>query len=300
MSPFRAARIRWSRLLLLFVSSFLVVWLILVMGMSQTYLAKITQPACPSTPDQRPPYTAVQLATADGIRLRGWWLAPQNRAVILLLPGNGGSRDAMLAEAELLARHGYGILTLESRNCAAQPTTLGYRETDDLLAMLDYALTQPDVAWTAALGFSAGGVAAIRAAARDQRIQAVVAQGNFYSLDEEIHNAPSIPFSLEWHIQQTISLNYRWQTGVWPAQVNPAADLPRIAPRPVLLIAGEDEAANNRILDQYQATGEPRQMWIVPAIGHGGYLQAQPEQYERIVVSFLDQARQNSGQLIQP
>jgi predicted alpha/beta-fold hydrolase len=40
----------------------------------------------------------------------------------------------------------------------------------------------------------------------------------------------------------------------------------------------------------YQAAGEPKELWILPHGGHGGYLQAEPEEFERRVVSFFDTA----------
>ena len=189
------------------------------------------------------------IPTPDGFALRGWYHPPANGVVILLIAGNGGSRDAMLPDALLLARHGYGALTLDYRNCAGGRSSLGYREADDLELMAKYALIQPGVIRLGALGFSAGSVAALRGAARLPEIRAVVAEGNYYNLDYEIHN---------------VVLSYRGLVGVWPAEVSPVSDLPALSPRPVFLIFGEKEIANNRGYDQLAAAGEPKQMWVVP------------------------------------
>jgi uncharacterized protein len=265
-------------------------WVIGLGSLSFDYVNNLTLPGCVTGAPEPASFEPVSLHTPDGFTLNGWYHPPANGSVILLLAGNGGSRDAMLPDAMLLARHGYGALTLDYRNCAGGRSSLGYREADDLRLMADFALAQPGVSNLGAMGFSAGSAAVIRGAARLPEIQAVVAEGNYYSLDYEIRNAPAVPFSLEWQIQNLVVLSYRGLVGVWPAKVSPAGDLPALSPRPVLLIFGEKEMVNNRGYDQLAAAREPKQLWVVPGVGHGGYYQAWPEDYERRIIQFFDQA----------
>jgi hypothetical protein len=68
--------------------------------------------------------------------------------------------------------------------------------------------------------------------------------------------------------------------------------MPRIAPRPVLLIAGgvgaPDEIPANRA---YRDAGGPTvQLWELPDAGHTGGLRTHPAEYERRTTAFLDQA----------
>jgi uncharacterized protein len=276
---------------LLLISSLLSAWIVLLVFLSYRYVSNLTHPYCPATPDQRPGYQSFNIHTNDGYQLHGWYRPPLNGAVIILMAGNGGSRDAMLPDAELLARHGYGSLTLEYRSCAGGRSTLGYREAEDLQELVKYALAQPGVNWLGVMGFSTGGVAAIRGAAQTPEIRAVVSEGNFYSLDYEIRNSEAAPFTLEWQIQNLVVLWFRLLVNTWPAEVNPAADLPLLSPRPVLLIYGEGEISNNRGYEQYKILNPPRQLWVVPEIGHGGYFQKWPDEYESQILNFFDKAR---------
>ena len=276
---------------LLLAASLLTAWIVLLAILSYKYVTSLTEPFCPPTLEQRPGYQPIVLQTSDGYSLRGWYRPPQNGAVIILLAGNGGSRDAMLPDAELLARHGYGSLTLEYRNCVGGRSTLGYREAEDLQELAKFARGQPGVKWLGVMGFSAGGVAAIRGAARTPEIQAVVSEGNYYSLDYEIRNSQAAPLTLEWQIQNLVILWYRLLDSVWPAEVNPAADLAQLSPRPVLLVYGEGEISNNQGYEQYDLLKPPRQLWVVPGAGHGGYSQKCPDEYERQIVNFFDEAR---------
>ena len=266
-------------------------WVTVLAGLSIKYINRLTLPGCVTGAPEPTGFEPVILRTPDGFALSGWYHPPANGAVILLLAGNGGSRDAMLPDAILLARHGFGSLTLGYRSCVpGGRTSLGYREADDLRLMPQDAAARPGVTRLGALGFSAGSVAVIRGAARLPAIRAVVAEGNYYNLDYEIRNAPAVPLSLEMQIQNLVVLNYRGLVGVWPAEVSPVNDLPALSPRPLLLIFGEKEIANNRGYDQFAAAREPKQMWVAPGVGHGGYNQAWPDEYEARIIQFFDGA----------
>jgi len=60
-------------------------------------------------------YHDVAFGTADGVRLSGWYIPARNGAAVLVLPGSGSTRTAVLAQAAVLARHGYGALLLDTR-----------------------------------------------------------------------------------------------------------------------------------------------------------------------------------------
>ena len=67
--------------------------------------------------------------------------------------------------------------------------------------------------------------------------------------------------------------------------------MPRIAPRPVLLIAGggdPNEIPTNR---RYRDAGGPTvQLWELPDTGHTAGLRTHPSEYERRTTTFLDRA----------
>src|SRR4051794_14655846 len=57
----------------------------------------------------------VSFRTADGVRLSAWYLPSRNSAAVVLLPGSGSTRTAVLSQAAVLARHGYGALLVDTR-----------------------------------------------------------------------------------------------------------------------------------------------------------------------------------------
>lgn len=56
---------------------------------------------------------------ADGVRLSAWYVPSRNGAAVVLLPGAGSTRTAVLGQAAVLARHGYGALLTDTAATAA-------------------------------------------------------------------------------------------------------------------------------------------------------------------------------------
>ena len=71
------------------------------------------------------------------------------------------------------------------------------------------------------------------------------------------------------------------------------SEVARIAPTPVFFIYGEhgQEGAETKPNQGfYAAAGEPKQIWEVPNGQHVAGITTEPEDYERRVVGFLDEA----------
>jgi len=269
-------------------------WVILAAGLSVIYTRGLLHPPCPPPPPTPDGFLEVQIPVTENLSLSGWWSAPHNGAVILLLPGHGGNRASLLEEARFLSQAGYGVLSADPRSCTGEKSTIGWREVEDLRAMRDYARAQPGVQWLGVLGFSAGGASAILGAAEIPEIDAVIAEGNYANLAAEITFSPAFPLSMQWLIQRFTLLAYTLQTGVWPGRVSPINALPRVCPRPVFLIHGQREIERSR--GEQQAAAAPcAQLWVVPAAGHGEYAAAQPQAYRQTILQFLEQAQQTVG-----
>jgi fermentation-respiration switch protein FrsA (DUF1100 family) len=288
-------RIRITRLVVFTLSVSLLCYLVLDLGLAGLYISALTHPGCNPSPAPIPNISSPEehiLLTTDGHKLRAWYYPPQNGAVLLALGGPSGSLGLSLPPVDFLLQSGFGVLQVDSRACATPPApvTLGANELMDAEAALEFLHSRPQVEHIGAFGFSMGGVTAIRTAARHPEITALVAEGGYYNLGNDMiepEQPKPIYLSLFLH---TIAGLFRFQYGINPFEISPLDDLPRISPRPVLLIYGENELNDGHGGLQFAAAREPKQLWVVPGGAHGtNYLVAQAE-YTRRVSEFFSQA----------
>jgi uncharacterized protein len=271
-------------------------WLVMMLTLGWRYIRQATHVTCLPAAGAAPVgLAAVMIHLPDDSALPGWWHPSENGAAVVLLAGHSGGREAMLPEGVMLAQAGYGVLLADYSYCSGTQATFGYRETHDALAMLDFAYRQPGVDRLGVFGFSAGGVAAIHAAAQTPEVDFVIVAGSYANLYDEMIAGEAAPLSLRWQLQRASAVAYWMQVGVPPWQVSPIDALPALAPRPVMLIHGQDEVARSRGREQFavlQAAyplelGDRVQLWVVPGAGHGEYFTAAGEAYHDRLQDFV-------------
>lgn len=238
-------------------------------------------------------YEDPTLQTTDGFELKGWYLPTHNGAAIILLHGYGGSRLEMLSRAELLARHGYGVLWYDERGSGESggTRTFGWRDAQDVPLALNYLQNKAEIdpQRIGLLGFSIGGQIALRAASQTDRIRAVVAEEPGFARTSD---APDVPTLEERYYLVSYWLGERWlslRIGV-PIPEGVVDGLPRIAPRPILFVATGRDYGRTLVRYFYDRASEPKQWWEVPEATHGASPIVRPDEYENIVVGFFDRA----------
>jgi dipeptidyl aminopeptidase/acylaminoacyl peptidase len=259
------------------------------------YAYFLTHPGCIESPlpiSGIPSPEERWLDTSDGLKIRSWYYPPRNEVVIMTFGGQRGALGQNLPPVTALIQSGYGVLQMDSRACAKPPSvvTLGADEINDANAGVDFLLSQPEVKRIGAFGFSMGAATVIRTAAKNSDIEAIIAEGGFYNLGDDIvepDQGKFLPLSI---FLYTIAGSYWLFSGGNPWQVSPIDDLPRISPRPVLLIYGEKEVESGRAQAQYAAANQPKTIWIVPKGDHGTNHLLHPVIYERNVVQFFNQS----------
>ena len=290
----RRPPIRWGRLLRLTLAGVAGALAALDLGLAWLFLDPLLSPGCP-VPERLagfPDPLVVDLKTKDGLVLEGWYYPGENGRAVLSLGGVGGSLGMSQPPVEFLLAAGYGVLQIGSRTCAGATVTLGAREALDAEAGLRFLASRPEIETgrIALYGFSMGGAAAIRTAARNPVVAAVIAEGGYHNLGEDFVEPGSDRSLPEAVFLYTVAGVYRLRTGANPWEVSPIDAIGAIAPRPVLLIYGEAEAVSGRAAEQFAAAGEPAELWVVPEGGHGTNHHAAGGAYEEKVLGFLAQA----------
>jgi pimeloyl-ACP methyl ester carboxylesterase len=240
----------------------------------------------------------VRFVADDGVELFAWHVPSDNGAAVVLRHGSGSTASSVLAQAEVLARHGFGVLLTDARGHArsgGRAMDFGWYGDTDIAAAVSFLAAQPDVdpERIAVVGLSMGGEEALGAAAEDSRIAAVVAEGATGRTD-----ADKAWFADMYGTRGRIQLGLEWVqfslTDLLTDASKPIAlaDAARAAaPRPVLLIAA------GRIADEGHAAAYIQRqaqqsvtIWVGPEAGHTQGLSVAPAGWERAVISFLDAA----------
>lgn len=247
----------------------------------------------------------VTFRSSDGTSLTGWLCVPAGRpprGVVILCHGIRASRLAMAENARFLLDAGYAALAFDFRahgESGGSRITLGWRETEDVLAASAYVRELPDLraCQLAVIGDSMGGAAAIMAAARDPLISAVVAQSPYSRLDRAVRNHFRSAFGpLAWLVAWPVRFWGELLIGRRADRVSPAASMAGLGTRPVLLIAGgRDRLCPVEEVRRLQAAGGNAELWIVEEAGHVEAVSVEPVEYRRRLLQFLGRHLSGSG-----
>ena len=246
-------------------------------------------------------YEDIEFRSRDGVTLKGWLIpgsAKSQHATIVFCHGIDADRRAMLESAKILHEAGYACLLFDFRargESGGNVCTLGWRETDDLLAAVNWVRSRRELHSQpiGVLGVSMGAATAIRASARTKEIAAIVVEAPFSRLE----HAVALRFSrLLGPFGALFARPVQWagerKLGFSADQIAPVVDVARLSPRPLLLIAdGADSLFPHTETDAiFDAAREPKQRWIVPGAPHAGARYVAHEEYVKRVTKFFGAA----------
>jgi hypothetical protein len=251
------------------------------------------------TPDLGAAHEDVSFTTSDGLTLHGWYVPSRNGATVIVFPGRSGPQE----QTRMLVRNGYGVLLFDRRGEGASdgdPNIFGWGGDRDLHAAAAYLGSRDDVdsSRIGAIGLSVGGEMLIHAAAHSDAFAAVVSEGaSGQSVRDHLDNGgvadrlSELPTQVVLTSALTILTN-----GLPPPSLQSEVD--EIAPTPVFFIYGENAQGGEEAVPNqgfFEAAREPKQIWEVPDGQHVAGITTAPEEYERRVVGFLDDALLEPG-----
>lgn len=149
------------------------------------------------SPDQyKLAFEAVEFATADNVRLKGWFVpAPSgdSSCTIIFCHGWGSNRGEMLRDTWFLAEQGFNLLYFDFRasgESKGDVSSVGYLETRDFDAAYEFLkANRPASAESVGVfGTSMGGSVAMYAAAKYPELACLVAENTFLSFRRVVAN----------------------------------------------------------------------------------------------------------------
>jgi uncharacterized protein len=237
---------------------------------------------------------AVAFASGSGANVHGWWCPIQNdRGIVLLLPGIRANRLNMIDRARFLRRAGYSVLLIDFQatgETKGDHITFGWKESQDVLAAMNFLRQTDRSDHIAIIGSSLGGVAALLATP-PLKVDALVLEGVYPTIEIATRNRMENYLGVVGRILTPVLLKQlQWQLGISASQLRPVEHIGDVQ-CPVFIMSGEKDR-NTRPCDTQilvQHARSPKQIWFVPNAGHADLHRAEREEYEARVLTFLAQ-----------
>jgi len=258
-------------------------------------------------------YEEVVFSSSDAIFLSGWYVPSKNGAAIVLSHGATRNREQMLSHAAFLAENGYGVLLYDARshgNSQGEVTARGWLEGRDVEGAVKFLQARDDVKpdQIGVLGYSMGGEAALRAAAKTDAIRALVVD----MPTDMVQSDPINTFG-EWLLYPTRFVLLRaMQYFIGGEPALPLQDLvSEISSRPLLVISNDAQPQQD-VWATFMAASEPKTFWQLTPPGtlfeafptsrpfanlwkvyspeFAGGIEMDPDQYTKRVTDFFNEA----------
>jgi dienelactone hydrolase len=258
---------------------------------------------------------AVCFASQDGSRLNGCYLRAYGprRGVILFAVEFEGNCWSCLPYCQHLIEAGFDVFAVEPRSQQERAGPAGYEpltwvtahDVRDLEAALAYLKGRADAdpRGVGLFGISKGASTAVLAAAGDPYVRCLVTDGLCATFSTLLYYMrfwfpvcrPSpllrrcVPDWMHGLLARVgLRLIERQRRCRFPRQ---EAALPRLAPRPLLMIhGGADNYIKTELAqDLFDRTSEPHELWVVKGAKHNQAVDRAPDEYRQRVLRFFEE-----------
>lgn len=240
----------------------------------------------------------VSFPARDGrARIDAWYLpAAFRRGAVIVVHGQDGCRgdgagQPSLSLASRLVDRGLSVLLIDLRGHGSSsdaPLTYSEHERHDVLGAVDWLRAQGYAAGRiGVIGMGLGASAAMRAAAADPAIGAVVADSPFADAGVVLRRRLRAAAGLPGWLLPVVLWACRWRSGVDVARVRPLSEMAALAGRPVLVIHGGADPVIPLEEGRAMAEASAAVLWVTPSCRHLGSSVEAPEIYGDVVGIFL-------------
>ncbi len=246
-------------------------------------------------------YEKVEVRTQDGVILRGWLVKGKSDKTVLAIHGYTSSKwdeGYMKQILEILARNNFNVAVFDMRahgESTGEYTTLGFRESEDVMRIIDWLEERGLASKLGLIGYSMGGAITLMVSSMDPRVKAAVADSPYIDIRSS---------GRRWvaRVKGVMGLLLRasYPLIVWltarRARIDPEklvmygfADKIRI---PLLIVAGEGDdlvplEEIKAFYERVRKVNEKAELWVTPS-RHVSTIIDSPKEYESRVVEFFN------------
>ena len=237
-------------------------------------------------------FQRIAIKTSENTVISGIYHPSTNNRFLIMLPGSGANGSTVLPEAQVLASAGFGIICLDLlayREAVAQAGE-EHSPLSAVTTAIGWIRDQTPSGQKASIGiygFSMGAALALRAMGTEPSIQAIAVAGAMTSLSSSlIYQAGGLQYP--WRYIGWLAANAFCGVPIWHEQPEDLID--HISGRPILLISGAlDSTIPPGMTDTlFKKATEPKFKVMIPNARHGGYADAAPELFSKVVVAFFE------------
>ena len=241
-------------------------------------------------------YEEVNTNTRDGLTLKGWLVkaGPSGKGTILFLHGVGDCKIAGIPYARFFFDHGFNTFLYDSRRHGESEgrfCTYGYYEKHDVIDTINYLGSRTDVALgtIGIFGTSMGAAVAIKAAAIDKRIAAIMAENSFATLRSIFDDYQKRIIKLPFHYLRNIVIKRSELMARFKASDVSPLDAVKQIHIPILFIYGrKDRHINHQYsLMLYESAHTPKDLFAIELAAHNDTWQTAGKAYEQKLTEFL-------------
>lgn len=247
----------------------------------------------------------ISITAQDGVRLFGWYIQPvhDNGSTVILLHGAGHDRVRVEKQALALLRHGYRVLTPDSRgqgHSEGHLTTFGVKESDDVQRWVSWLQEYDSPKRIYGYGQSMGALILLSSLATEKRFCAVAVDSCPVSFVEAGYDLIGRAVRLgSWFgrsfgrlAMESAMLYSRLRYRVDLTEASAETGLRRTA-TPVLLVRGTmDRKVPPRHICRLSKCALLGEVWSVHGAGHSAAIDTANFEYERRLVNWFTNAPQ--------
>lgn len=246
------------------------------------------------------PFEKISVVTPDSIFIEGYWVRQScdtlPQTTIILLHGIGNSKENWLNTAQWLWEHGIASVMVDLRahgESGGRFCTYGFREKQDISAVISYVLTRNPSAKVGIWGHSLGGAVAMQTLETDQRLQFGIVESTFAEFRDVVYDYQKRIFKAPFRALSDNAIRRAARKGGFnPDNIKPCESARRIKV-PMLIAHGDrdEKISYGYGLKNYENLGSTnKQFYTVHGARHSNVAQVGGEAYKKAVLAFLQSA----------